>query len=82
MEGDNKLDNLEMTVPQPTGNAKAIKIPKSSEAVENLGLFATPDRCSDKHMTQMKGRMKDWTVHVKNGALPTHSVWTSYNHQI
>ena len=82
MEGDDELDNLEMTVPQLTGDAKAIKLLKSSKAMENLGLFARPDGCSDKHMTQMKERMEDWTVRVKNGALPTRSVWTSYNHQL
>ena len=82
MEGDDKLDNIEMMVPQLTGNAKVIKLLKSSEAVKNLGLFARPDGCSDKHMTQMKERMEDWTVRIENGALPTRSVWTSYNHQL
>ena len=57
MEGGDKLDNLEMTVPQLTGDTKAIKLLKSSEAVGKLGLFARPDGCSDKHMTQMKERI-------------------------
>ena len=74
MEGDNELDNLKMTVPQLTGDAKAIKLLKYSEAVKNLGLFARPDGCSDKHITQMKERIEDWTVRIKNGALPTRSV--------
>ena len=69
-----------MTVPQLTGDAKAIKLLKSSKAVENLGLFSSPDGCRDKHMTQMKERMEDWTVRVKNVALPTRSAWTSYNY--
>jgi hypothetical protein len=82
MEGDAELDNLEMTVPQLTGGAKAIKLLRSSEVVKNLGLFARPDGCSDKHMTQMKERMEDWTVRVKNGVLPIRSIWTSHNHQL
>ena len=35
VEGD-ELDNLKMTVPQLSGNAKAIQHLKSSKAVENL----------------------------------------------
>jgi len=81
-EVDEELDNLKITVPQLTGDAMAIQRLKSSKAVKNLGLFARPDGCSDKHMDQMKERMEDWTVRVKNGALPTRSVWTSYNHQL
>ena len=77
-----ELDDLVMTVPQLSGDAKAIKRLKSSEAVKNLGLFARPDGRSDKYMSQMKERMGDWTVRVKNGALPTRSVWTSHNHQL
>jgi hypothetical protein len=64
-DANKELDNLEMTVPQLTGDAKAIKRLKSSEAVKNLGLFARPDGRSDKHMSQMKERMEDWTVRVK-----------------
>ena len=71
---DEELDSLEMTVPQLTGDAKAIKRLKSSEAVKNLGLFARPDGQSDKHMNQMKERMEDWTVRIKNGVLPIRSV--------
>ena len=81
-EADKELDSLKMTVPQLTGDAMTIKRLKSSKAVKNLGLFARPDGCSDKHMDQMKERLEDWTVRVKNGALPTRSVWTSYNHQL
>ena len=51
-----------MTVSQQTGKAKAIQLLKSSEAVENLGLFARPDGYSDKHMSQMKDSVEDWTV--------------------
>ena len=71
-----------MTVPQLTGDAKAIQLLKLSEAVKNLGLFARPDECSDNHTSQMKDRMEDWTVQVKNGALPMRSVRTSYNHKL
>ena len=81
-EGNKELDSLEMTVPQLTGDAKAIQLLKLSNAVENLGLFVRPDGCSDRHMSQMKDGMEDWTVRVKNGALPTRSIWTSYNHQL
>ena len=35
-EYDDELDGLEMTLPQLMGNAKAIQLLKSSEAVENL----------------------------------------------
>ena len=61
-ECDDKLNGLEITVPQLTGNAKAIWLVKLSEAVKNLGLFARPERCSNKHISQMKDRMEDWTV--------------------
>ena len=54
-----------MTVPQLTGNTKAIKLLTSSEAVKNLGLFVMPDGCIDRHMLQMEDRMEDWTVRVK-----------------
>ena len=81
-ECDKELNTLGMTVPQITGDAEAIKLLKSSKAVKNPGLFAMSDRCSDRHMYQMKDRMEDWTIQVKNGALPTRSVWTSYNHQL
>ncbi|KAL7540264.1 hypothetical protein ACHAXR_009988 [Thalassiosira sp. AJA248-18] len=30
----------------------------------------------------MRTRVEDWTKLVKNGALPTQSVWTSYTHQL
>ena len=36
---DDKLNSLEMTVPQLTGDTKAIQLLKLSEAVENLGLL-------------------------------------------
>ena len=77
-----ELDSLEMTVLQLMGDAKAIKLLKSSKAVKNLGLFTRPDGCSNRHMRQMKDRMEDWNIQVKNDALPTRSVWTSYNHQL
>ena len=81
-ECDKELDSLEMTVPQLTGDAKAIKLLKSSEDLKNLGLFVSPDGCSNRYMRQMKDRMEDWMVQVRNGALATHSVWTSYDHQL
>ena len=57
-ECNNELNGPEMMVPQLTGNAKVIQLLKLRKAVENLGLFARPDGCSDKHMSQMK----DWMV--------------------
>ena len=59
-----------MTVPQLTGDTKAIQKLKSSKTVENLGLFSRPDGCSNTHMLQMREKTEDWTERVKNGALP------------
>ena len=30
----------------------------------------------------MRNQMETWTKKVKNGTLPTRSVWTSYMHQL
>ena len=73
-EENDELDELEMIAPQLSGNTKSIQLLKSSEAVKKLGLFSRPDRCSDRHMLQMRDRMEDWTKRVKNGALPIYSV--------
>ena len=73
-ECNDKLESLEMTVPQLMGDAEGIQLLKSSNAVKNLGFFARPHRCSNKYMSQTKGMMEDWTVRVKNGKLPTRSV--------
>ena len=73
-EDDDVADDLEMTVPKSTGDAKAIQLLRSSKGVKNLGLFSHPDRCSNRHILQMRDRMEDWTKRVKNGALPTQSV--------
>ena len=84
-EGLDKLDPFEevsMGVPRVNGDITAIKHLKSNEAVKNLGLFTRPDGDSSPHMQQMRGRMETWTTKVKNGALPTRSVWTSYTHQL
>ena len=37
---------------------------------------------NDRHMQQMRERIEDWTKKIKNGALPTRSVWMSYTHQL
>ena len=59
-EVDNdELDDLEITVPQLSGDAKAIQLLRSSEAVKHLRLFSQLDGCSDMHMLQMRDRMKD-----------------------
>ena len=72
-EEDDGLDDLEMTVPQLSGDAKTIQLLKFSEAVKNLGLFARQDGCSDIHMLQMRNRMEDWTKQIKNGVLYRHA---------
>ena len=85
---DDELDNLEpfeevqLGVPRVNGDVTAINLLKSSEAAKNLGLFARPDRDNSPHLAQMKSRMEAWTTKVKNGTLPTRSVWTSYTHQL
>ena len=75
-------EHLRMTVPQADGRAVNIQHLKSSEAVENLGLFARPDGDCSNHLRQLAERIEDWTTRVKNGALPTRSVWLSYAHQL
>ena len=87
-QDDNELDDLDpfeevsMGVPRVNGNITTIKQLKSSETVKNLGLFARPDGDNIPHMQQMRARMEIWTTKVKNGALPTRSVWSSYTHQL
>ena len=81
-QGSQNNDRLRMTVPQADGQTVDIKHLKSSEAVENLGLFARPDGDCSNHLRQLAGRIEDWTTRVKNGALPTRSVWLSYTHQL
>ena len=71
-----------MGVPRVNGNITAINQLKSSEAVKNLGLFARLDGDNSPYMQQMRGRMETWTTKVKNGALLTRLVWTSYTHQL
>ena len=78
----NELDDISITVPQLGGEAANISRLKTSEAVKNLGMKARPDGLSKDHFKQMQERMKDWTVLVKNGQLPTRSVWTSYTQQL
>ena len=39
-KGNKELDQLEMMVPQLTGDTKAIKLLRSRDAIKNLGLFA------------------------------------------
>ena len=63
-ECGDKLNGLEITIPQLTGDAKVIRLLKSSETVKNLGLFAMPNGCSNEHISQMKDKMEDWTVRV------------------
>ena len=77
-----ELDDLPITIPQNSGEAATITRLRSDEAVENLGLFARLDGCNSRHLQQMKERIEDWTKLVRNGELPTRSVWQSYTHQL
>ena len=77
-----ELDEIEITVPMLEGDAATISRLKTSEAVKNLGMQARPDGSSEDHFTQMRKRMEGWTVLVKNGQLPTRSVWSSYTQQL
>ncbi|KAL7536731.1 hypothetical protein ACHAXR_007365 [Thalassiosira sp. AJA248-18] len=77
-----ELDEITLRVPQLSGTLETIRHLRSNEAFEILGLYARPDGCNDAHLGQMRTRVEDWTTLVKNGALPTRSVWTSYTHQL
>ena len=77
-----ELDDVNIQVPQLGGDAATIQRLKTSEAVKNLGLKARPDGSSQDHFQQLQKRMKDWTLLIKNGQLPTRSVWASYTHQL
>ena len=79
---DSKLEDVTITVPTNSSDAEAIKRLKSSEAVENLGLFSRPDGNNLPHIQQLQGRVSEWTTLVKQGHLPTRSVWASYTHQL
>ena len=81
-EKGDELDDLEMMVLQLSGDTKAIHLLRSRKVFKNLRLCTRPDRCSDRHMLQMRDRMEDWIKQVKNRALLTHLVWTSYTHQL
>jgi len=74
--------DIEIKVPQASADAVLIKRLGTDEAVKNLGLYARPDGNNKPHFTQMKARIDEWTVQVKNGELRTRSVWTSYIHQL
>ena len=69
-QGSQKEEQLRMTVPQVGGRAMDIKHLKSSEAVENLGLFARPDGDCSNHLRQLAGRIEDWTTRVKTAPFP------------
>ena len=53
-----------------------------SEAVENLGLFTRPDGVNEPHLNQVREKIEKWTEQIKNGDLPTRSVWKSYQLQL
>ena len=77
-----ELNELNITVPLLEGDVAVISRLKTSEAVKNLGMQARPDGSSTDHFTHLRKRMEEWAVLVKNGQLPTRSVWTSYNQQL
>lgn len=81
-DDSNELDYIHITVPTNSSDAQAIDRLRSSEAVENLGLFTTPDGNNLPHLEQIQGRTSDWSLLIKQGHLPTRSVWASYTHQL
>ena len=79
---EQQLEEVTITVPTNNSDAEMIKHLQLTEAVKNLGLFTRPDGNNQPHLDQLKKRMEDWTTLVKQGSLPTRSVWTSYTHQL
>ena len=77
-----RKENIEMMVPQLSGDAETVQRLKSKEVVENMGLFGRPCGCSNRHILQMRDMMEDCTKQVNNGMLPTWSVWKSCTHQL
>ena len=82
LDTSDPFEEVQLGVPRVNGDVTAITLLKSSKAVKNLGLFARPDGDNSPHLDQMMSRMETWTTKVKNGALSTRSVWTSYTHQL
>ena len=56
VDRDDTLSNLQMKVPQASGDAVAIEQLMHSEAVKNLGLFTRPDGVNAPHLAQIKER--------------------------
>ena len=80
--GLEELDGIQFEVPQGEGESAPIKRLPTNQAVENLGIFARPDGNPDAHFAHMREKMTDWTAKIKNGSIPTRSVWMSYTHQL
>ena len=79
---DRTLNDLQLTVPQASGEAAVIEQLTHSKAVENLGLFVRPDGKNEPHLEQVRQRVEEWTALIKEGDLPTRSVWMSYRLQL
>ena len=67
-----------LTDPLANADAAAIKYLPSSEAFTNLGLFACPDGSTDVQLVKMQDKVEGWIKLVRNGYLPTGSLWKSY----
>ncbi|KAK1748959.1 hypothetical protein QTG54_000898 [Skeletonema marinoi] len=84
-EEDDELEELEdwsFSVPQADSEAAQIKRLRSDQAVENLGLFVRPDGSPEKQFEVMREKITTWSGQIKNGVIPTRSVWMSYTHQL
>ena len=79
---DGALNELQLTVPQASGEAAVIKQLTHSKAVKNLGLFAQPNGVNEPHLNQVRQRVEEWTALINEGDLPTRSVWMSYRLQL
>ena len=79
---DRTLNDLRMTVPQASGDAKVIAQLMHSEADKNLGLFVRPDGVNEPHLKQIRDKIEEWTALINEGHLPTRSVWMSYKLQL
>ena len=76
------INGHQVTVPQLTGDAKAIDQLQSCQAVKNLGLYAPPEGGAEPQLQALRDRVDEWTVNMRNGHLPTRSTWMSYNCQL
>ena len=76
------LDDIDFHVRGEDGDVESIKRLTTNQAVENLGMLARPDGNPTQQFACMKEKMTNWTAKIKNGSIPTRSVWMSYTHQL